>query len=102
MRRISTEELCSLEVIDLCGGERLGYISDLEIDVDDGRIRSVTVCEGGLFPLLGKREGYVIPWCDIQCIGYDTVLIKTPKSSLCRRDVGKCHSKKRNHEPNCK
>ena len=34
MRRIKMSELCSLEVINLCGGERLGYPSDFEIDLD--------------------------------------------------------------------
>ena len=79
MKIISTVVLRELEVIDLCGGERLGYPCDFEIDLDNGRIVSliVTSCDGGFF---SKREEIVIPWCKIECIGEDAILVKLPNS----------------------
>ena len=95
MRRISTEILRELEVINLCDGEKLGYICDLEIDLDDARILAVVVersCTG--FSLFSEKERYLIPWCYIQCIGEDTVLVKLDRAQ--KNDCNCCGpSKKR-------
>ena len=82
MKRISTACLRNLEVINLCGGEKLGYPCDFELDIDGGRILAIIVpiCEGGAF--LSKKDEYVIPWCDIECIGEDAILIKMQRSQL--------------------
>ena len=83
MRKMSTDELRELEVINLCGGERLGYPCELEIDVDDGRILSFTVPKsGGGFSLFGKKDEITIPWCKIECIGEDAILVKIPQSEM--------------------
>lgn len=81
MKRVSTAVLRELEVINLCGGERLGYPCDFEFDLEDCRILSIIVpsCEGGLF---GKREEYIIPWCKVECIGEDAILIKMPQNEM--------------------
>ncbi len=90
MKKISTEDLRRLQVINLCGGELLGYTQDFEIDLDDGKILSLLVCESG-FSLFGKREEYVIPWCRIECIGEDAILVKIPQNELlCSGNS--CHS----------
>ena len=76
MRKISTVELRELEVINLCGGERLGYVCELEIDLDCGQILSLVVpIEGGFSPF-SKKEEYIIPWCKIECIGEDNILVR--------------------------
>ena len=82
MRRISTEELRRREVINLCGGERLGYPCELEIDLDDGRVLALLVSSGGGL-LFGHGEEYVIPWERIECFGEDTILVRIPKNELC-------------------
>ena len=82
MRRISTVELRKKEVINLCGGEKLGYACDFEIDADDGRILSLIVTSGS-FSLFCKSDEYVIPWCKIECIGEDTVLVRVAHGELC-------------------
>ena len=96
MRLMSTEELRSLEVINLCGGEILGFPCELEFDISCAKIISftVTACERH-FSLFSEREEYVIPWCKIECIGEDAILVKLPENELssCRR--GKCGKKNR-------
>ena len=64
------------EVICVCDGRRLGYISDATIDLCDGSIQAIIVpgkcrCWG----LLGARDDYVIPWRCINRIGPDIVLV---------------------------
>jgi YlmC/YmxH family sporulation protein len=85
MRRISTADLREREVINLCGGEKLGYICDFEIDTDCGKILALIVT-GNTFSLFGKREEYVVPWNNIECIGEDTVLVRISKNEICRAD----------------
>ena len=77
MHRISTSYLRELEVINLCSGEKLGYICDFEIDIDDARILSIIVQRESVgFALFSSKEQLTIPWCYIECIGEDTVLVQ--------------------------
>ncbi len=83
MRVLSTKELREREVINVCTGEKLGYVCELEIDVDCGKVLSVTVPKSTGILGFGKREEYVIPWCRIECIGEDTILLKVTERELC-------------------
>ena len=80
MRKMFTDEFRCLEVINLCGGERLGFPSELEIDLECGNIIAFTVVrEGRGFSFFCEREEYVIPWCKIECIGEDAILVDVPQ-----------------------
>jgi YlmC/YmxH family sporulation protein len=94
MRRISTGELSEREVINLCGGELLGYPCDFEIDLDGACIVSMTVPSKSSFSLFSKKEEYVIPWSRIECIGEDAILVKIPKSELSCFECGKGRRRK--------
>lgn len=89
MRALSTKELREREVINVCTGEKLGYICELEIDVDCGQVLAVTVPKDRGVLCFGKREEYIIPWCKIECIGEDTVLLKVTERELCEFLSGK-------------
>lgn len=88
MRTMCSEEFRSLEVINICGGERLGFPCEFEIDLECARIVAFTVSHPGrCFPLLGDKEEYLIPWCKIDCIGEDAILVKLSEVeiSACQR-----------------
>jgi len=70
------QELRNKEVIDICEGVRIGFVFDVEIDVCSGRVVAIIVpgCRG-FFWFFGKREDYIIPWCDIRKIGDDIILV---------------------------
>ncbi|MFI3115234.1 MAG: YlmC/YmxH family sporulation protein [Clostridia bacterium] len=64
------------EVINLYNGMRLGYVCDVELDLEKGEVISVVVPgELRLFGLLGREEDIVIPWNKIDKIGDDIVII---------------------------
>lgn len=71
------------EVINVATGQRLGYISDAEIDMDDGKVCAFIVPGerkmGGLIP--GDRD-YVIPWHAIVRMGKDIILVNA--DHICR------------------
>jgi len=82
MRQLTTTDLFSMEVINLCDGGKLGCPSCLEIDCDDGQVSALLIPRSHGFSLFGKAEHYRIPWCKIQCIGEDTILVKLTATEL--------------------
>ena len=98
MRKTSTACLRELEVINLCGGEKLGYPVDFEVDLDCGKILSIIVRQEDCLNFFAKKEEYIIPWCNIECFGEDAILVKLGREELscCLHDgKGKSRRKKR-------
>ncbi|MDD4076332.1 MAG: YlmC/YmxH family sporulation protein [Eubacteriales bacterium] len=64
------------EVINLRDGARLGCICDLEVEEGSGLIQSIVVPgPPKLFGLLRSDEELVIPYCKINKIGGDVILV---------------------------
>ena len=77
------EELCRKEVIDISTGERLGFIDDIELDIENSSVKSIIIYGGArLWGLLGKEEDSVIACSEIKVIGDDVVLVERHKDSL--------------------
>ena len=89
---ISTEELRKKEIINLCDGARLGYACDFEFNKCTAQIVSLIVEKGSGFLGLSSAETAVIPWCKIECIGEDTILVRFSASEL----ESFCRKKKKN------
>ena len=65
------------EVINISDGKRLGFVSDVEIDLDTGKIDAIVLPGvGKLFGLLGKENEFLIPWDRIRKIGEDIILVE--------------------------
>ena len=82
MRQLTTTDLFAMEVINLCDGGKLGCPACFEMDCEDGRLTALLVPQSTGFSLFGKTEYYRIPWCKIQCIGEDTILVKVTAAEL--------------------
>lgn len=64
------------EVIDITTGNRLGFITDVDIDLEKGVVNSVIVPgKRRFFGLLPPEEDVFIPWKSIKKIGEDIILI---------------------------
>ena len=82
MREITTADLFCMEVINLCDGGKLGYPNALEICADDGKVTALIIPRDcGLFSF-GKSEHYRIPWCRVECLGEDAILVKLSAAEL--------------------
>lgn len=87
----STSGIGKKQVINVCDGAVLGYVTDIEFDVCDGRITALIVgCQTSLG--FGKGESLRVPWCDIKCIGEDTILVEI-SAEVCR--CNPCDEKKK-------
>ena len=75
------------EVICIANGQRLGFISDVLVNVPEGNVCAIIVPCPAKLPGLGRRDDFVIPWNCIQKIGPDIVLVDT-KPDDCRVQRG--------------
>ena len=76
IERLSTYDLREKEVVNVCDGARLGCPTDFEIDCTDGKIISLVLPRQGGFLGLFREDNIIIPWCKIECIGADTVIVR--------------------------
>lgn len=75
---LKTSDLKLKEVINVNDGKRMGNITDIEIDVDTGRLTAIVVPGLGKFlGIFGRNEDVVIPWDKINKIGMDVILVET-------------------------
>ena len=73
----SINELKTKEVIDVSCGERLGYVSDVEINLESGRLMALIVPgQYKLMGFLGREEDIIIKWDKIKKIGDDIIIIE--------------------------
>ncbi len=77
-------ELKQKEIINICDGQRMGYVCDLDLDMEKGCVRAIIVpgpCK--IFGFLGHDSEYVIDFCCIRQIGEDVILVEVnPEQAL--------------------
>jgi len=89
-------DLREKDVINVCNGQKLGCVTDLEIDTDCGKIIAIIVTGESLTAMIFSKNRVRIPWDKIQRIGKDTILVDMPmlshdKCDDCESDL-KCKS----------
>lgn len=70
-------ELRCKEVINITDGLRLGFVSDVEVQLPEGKVLALVVpgpCR--FFGLFGRKDDFVIPWHCIRRIGSDIILVE--------------------------
>ena len=73
---VTLSELQKKEIVTTTEGKRLGYIVDVELDPELGKIIALIVFEREHGSLLRKAEERVIHWEEIATIGEDIILIQ--------------------------
>lgn len=65
------------EVINLLNGRRLGFVYDVEVDLNEGKVVALIVPgQNRFFRLFWKYEEYVISYNQIKKIGDDIILVE--------------------------
>ena len=74
---ISTDKLKNKEVINISDGRSLGFVYDIEVDLDKGVIDGIVIPgTRGFMGLFSKKEGdMVIKWDKVKTVGDDVVLV---------------------------
>lgn len=69
-------EMRQKEVINTRDGCRFGYICDIEVDIENGKIEKIIVPgPGKILGIFGREQEYQIPWDAIKQIGDDLILV---------------------------
>lgn len=74
-------ELEERQIINIADGKCLGSMKDIEVDLEEGRIRAIVLPGStGLWGLLQNRDELLIPWENVVRIGIDVVLVDLPSA----------------------
>lgn len=75
---IKASDLTQKEVISITDGRKIGFISDLEVDLEKGKINAIVIPTVGKFmSVFSKEEEYEFTWKQIKKIGIDVILVDT-------------------------
>ena len=73
---IRVSDIMEKEIINVKNGKRMGFITDIDMDVNDGKIISFSITgDGGRGFFSRGNEQQVILWSDILKIGCDTIIV---------------------------
>lgn len=75
---LNTENIKNKEVINIRDGKSLGFVYDIEINLEQGRIDGIVLPgERGFFNLFGKEtDDFVIKWKNVKTVGDDVILVE--------------------------
>ncbi len=74
---IKASDLTEKEVVNITDGRRIGMITDLEVDLQKGKINAIIIPDSGrIIGLFSKELEYEIKWNQIKKIGEDVILIE--------------------------
>lgn len=69
-------DLRQKEIINIKDGTRFGFVTDLEINEEDGKIEKIIVPgPARVFGVFGRDSEYIIPWDAIKQVGEDIILV---------------------------
>ena len=73
----SVNDIRNKEIINIKTWARLGFPTDIEVDLETGRLLSIIVSGGyKLLGLFGKDNDIVIKWENIKNIGDDLIIVE--------------------------
>lgn len=82
-------ELQERQIINIADGKCLGSMKDIELDLEEGRIKNIVLPgNSSLWGLLQSRDELLIPWENVVRIGVDVVLVDMPKPATARSRKG--------------
>lgn len=65
------------DVVNVSDGKKLGNISDIDINLNTGKIEAIIISGSGkVLGFFGREEEVVIPWKNILKIGEDVILVR--------------------------
>ncbi|BBH21205.1 hypothetical protein Back11_25500 [Paenibacillus baekrokdamisoli] len=86
-RKVKISDFQTKDVINIVDGRKLGQVSDLELDLRQGRIDSIVVPNNTkFFGLFGGGTDVIIPWRNIVKIGTDVVLVRIDEAAKVYRN----------------
>ena len=78
-------DLKNKQVVCVRDGSVLGFVSDIELNTESGSLTSLIIYgRPKFFGIFGRDDDIIIPWCEIEVIGQETILVQTDPSKYIR------------------
>lgn len=74
----TTCDLREKDVVNICSGQRLGCVCELELDTECGRVTALIVSADSILSSVFGKGRVCVPWDKIRRIGRDTILVEMP------------------------
>lgn len=76
---LKVTELRMKDIINIIDGKRLGIIKDIELDLLEGKIKSLIIPSNSRFMgIFSKSDDLAISWGQIKKVGIDVILVEVP------------------------
>ncbi|NLC12085.1 MAG: YlmC/YmxH family sporulation protein [Firmicutes bacterium] len=79
---VRVSELKNRDVVNVNDGKRLGFITDLVLDISRGSIQAIVIPQAGRFWFFGGKQEHIISWDKIVRVGVDIILVDCPLDYL--------------------
>lgn len=74
---LKISDIQTKDIVNLADGRLLGNISDLDINLETGKVEAIIIGGGGkVMNLFQREEEVIIPWKNIVKIGSDVILVR--------------------------
>lgn len=91
---INTQDIRDKEVINIHDGRSMGYVDDMEVDLQRGLVEGIVVpAARRMFSFFGRDTDVVIRWKDVKRIGEDVVLVDVPSVNSLHGSVNMVYNK---------
>ena len=71
-----------MEVIDINTAEKLGMVSDIDVDIETGQIKSLILPNRDFFLFSStKNREHIVPWSAVRAVGREHILVDVEKQS---------------------
>jgi YlmC/YmxH family sporulation protein len=74
---LKNSELKMKDVIDINRGKKLGFIDDVDIELEDGKVKAfiIPTQQNIILRFFSKKQDLIIGWDEIKKIGEDVILV---------------------------
>jgi len=79
---ISSRELKNKEIININNGKSMGFVTDIEINLEKARIDALIVPgqKSSFFGMFSSPGETTIKWKDVKVVGEDVILVDHPQT----------------------
>ena len=68
-------DIMEKEIINVKNGKKLGFITDIDLDIEEGTVKSFSIIGDGRSFFSRGTEIDIVLWKDILRIGLDTIIV---------------------------
>lgn len=79
---LNMSELQSKDIVNLADGTLLGHLTDIDINLENGRVDAIIIGGGRMKSLFQRDEETVVPWKNIVKIGSDVILVRLDRPGV--------------------